>query len=138
MYTLYPTTQLTRSMPSLGANEAINMTADAESRRAKKRQTDRNAQRQHRKRQKQYIEGLEAQISLLKSAGKTEASQLAAQNLQLQDEVGLLSFNLPEVRWLTESAAPTNARSLGRDGEHTATPTRPKIKLDTQCTIGLF
>ncbi|KAI7758982.1 hypothetical protein ACKAV7_011471 [Fusarium commune] len=63
------------------------MTADAESRRAKKRQTDRNAQRQHRKRQKQYIEGLEAQISLLKSAGKTEASQLAAQNLQLQDEL---------------------------------------------------
>ncbi|KAF5973531.1 hypothetical protein FBULB1_8277 [Fusarium bulbicola] len=63
------------------------MTTDAESRRAKKRQTDRNAQRQHRKRQKQYIEGLEAQISLLKSAGKTEASQLAAQNLQLQDEL---------------------------------------------------
>nr|RBQ90457.1 hypothetical protein FVER53263_13395 [Fusarium verticillioides] len=63
------------------------MTADAESRRAKKRQTDRNAQRQHRKRQKQYIEGLEAQISLLKSADKTEASQLAAQNLQLQDEL---------------------------------------------------
>ncbi|KAF5622018.1 hypothetical protein F25303_12201 [Fusarium sp. NRRL 25303] len=63
------------------------MTADAETRRAKKRQTDRNAQRQHRKRQKQYIEGLEAQISLLKSAGKSEASQLAAQNLQLQDEL---------------------------------------------------
>ncbi|KAG5789224.1 hypothetical protein H9Q69_011728 [Fusarium xylarioides] len=74
-------------MPSLGADEALNMTADAESRRAKKRQTDRNAQRQHRKRQKQYIEGLEAQISLLKSASKTEASQLAAQNLQLQDEL---------------------------------------------------
>uniref|UniRef100_A0A0D2YE18 BZIP domain-containing protein n=1 Tax=Fusarium oxysporum (strain Fo5176) TaxID=660025 RepID=A0A0D2YE18_FUSOF len=72
------------------------MTADAESRRAKKRQTDRNAQRQHRKRQKQYIEGLEAQISLLKSAGKTEASQIAAQNLQLQDEafaVRSSSFN---------------------------------------------
>ncbi|RKL32817.1 hypothetical protein BFJ72_g10317 [Fusarium proliferatum] len=63
------------------------MTADAETRRAKKRQTDRNAQRQHRKRQKQYIEGLEAQISLLKSAGKSESSQLAAQNLQLQDEL---------------------------------------------------
>ncbi|KAF4341631.1 bZIP transcription [Fusarium beomiforme] len=63
------------------------MAADAETRRAKKRQTDRNAQRQHRKRQKQYIEGLEAQISLLKSAGKTEASQLAVQNLQLQDEL---------------------------------------------------
>lgn len=70
------------------------MTADAETRRAKKRQTDRNAQRQHRKRQKQYIEGLEAQISLLKSAGKSESSQLAAQNLQLQDEVGLLLFSL--------------------------------------------
>ncbi|KAM5353391.1 hypothetical protein ACJ41O_000041 [Fusarium nematophilum] len=59
----------------------------AELRRERKRQTDRNAQRQHRKRQKQYIEELEAQIALLKSTGQTKTSQLAAQNLTLQDEL---------------------------------------------------
>lgn len=61
----------------------------AKLRRERKRQTDRNAQREHRKRQKQYIEELEAQITLLKSPGPSETSQLATQNIRLREEVGL-------------------------------------------------
>lgn len=82
----------------------------AELRRERKRQTDRLAQRQHRKRQKQYIEELEAQIALLKTPGPSETSQLAAQNIRLQDEVGL-SFGaicLEESAKL-ENIAQTNA-----------------------------
>ncbi|KAI8649279.1 hypothetical protein NCS57_01464500 [Fusarium keratoplasticum] len=59
----------------------------AKLRRERKRQTDRNAQREHRKRQKQYIEELEAQITLLKSPGPSETSQLATQNIRLREEL---------------------------------------------------
>lgn len=60
----------------------------AESRRARKRQTDRVAQQQHRKRQKLYIEELESKVALLTSASQAQsASRLAVQNLRLQQEV---------------------------------------------------
>ncbi|KAJ3535515.1 hypothetical protein NM208_g7106 [Fusarium decemcellulare] len=71
----------------MAADETLSSMEMAEQRRERKRQTDRNAQRQHRKRQKQYIEELEAQITLLKAPGPTETSQLATQNIMLQDEL---------------------------------------------------
>jgi hypothetical protein len=62
--------------------------ATAESRLDRKRRADRVAQRNHRRRQKLYIEELEAEVALLKSASEAEtAARHATQNLRLQKEV---------------------------------------------------
>lgn len=57
---------------------------DGNTKRERKRQTDRVAQREHRKRQRQYIEQLEEQLSVLKSRDQLG---LGALNVRLQDEV---------------------------------------------------
>ncbi|KXJ85364.1 hypothetical protein Micbo1qcDRAFT_210029 [Microdochium bolleyi] len=60
----------------------------AEERRQRKRLTDRVAQRQHRKRQKLYIEELEAQLRLVKDAGaQSQLGRLAEQNFRLREEM---------------------------------------------------
>ncbi|KAI8671934.1 hypothetical protein NCS56_00655600 [Fusarium sp. Ph1] len=62
--------------------------ATAESRLDRKRRADRVAQRNHRRRQKLYIEELEAEVALLKSASEAEtAARHATQNLRLQKEL---------------------------------------------------
>ncbi|KAH6677854.1 hypothetical protein F5X68DRAFT_264014 [Plectosphaerella plurivora] len=77
-----------RAAGQQGADMGAAAPDGAETRRARKRQTDRVAQQQHRKRQKQYIEELESQVALLKSASQNQAaSRLAIQNLKLQTEL---------------------------------------------------
>lgn len=56
-------------------------------RRERKRQTDRVAQREHRKRQKLYIEQLEAQLKILKSSDQSETARLAVENFRMREEV---------------------------------------------------
>jgi hypothetical protein len=69
-------------------SKAGNGTVDeTEKRRERKRFTDRVAQRQHRKRQKLYIEELEAKLRVLRSGGQSEVAQLTAHNARLYDEV---------------------------------------------------
>lgn len=76
-----------RSRAAAQRDAAASAPSGGESRRERKRQTDRVAQQQHRKRQKLYIEELESQVALLKSAGQAQSSsRLAVQNLKLQQE----------------------------------------------------
>jgi hypothetical protein len=56
-------------------------------RRERKRETDRVAQREHRKRQKLYVEELEQQIRVLQSRDQSDIAKIASQNLRLKDEV---------------------------------------------------
>lgn len=63
-----------------------------EQRRARKRQTDRVAQQQHRKRQKVYIEQLETQLNIIKSSDQSEVARLATQNFRLREEVAHPEF----------------------------------------------
>lgn len=88
-----PTASLGVVMPGTSRRASANAATDdtaatAESRQDRKRRTDRVAQRNHRRRQKLYIEELEAEVALLKSASETEtAARHATQNLHLQKEV---------------------------------------------------
>ncbi|KAJ3462290.1 hypothetical protein MRS44_007076 [Fusarium solani] len=84
----------------------------AELRRERKRQTDRMAQRQHRKRQKQYIEELEAQIALLKTPGPSETSQLATQNIRLQDELKQMHSLWDEMESILQRQRELRQRSI--------------------------
>lgn len=58
-------------------------------RRERKRQSDRVAQREHRKRQKLYIEELESQLKILKTTDQSETSRLATENIRMREEVCL-------------------------------------------------
>lgn len=66
------------------------MTEDshAKQRLERKRATDRVAQREHRKRQKDYIEELEAQLQMVKGDGRDGLAQLMEENERLRKEVG--------------------------------------------------
>jgi hypothetical protein len=60
----------------------------AQARKERKRENDRLAQREHRKRQRQYVEELEAQLELFRQApGAGELSSLLEENQQLRKEV---------------------------------------------------
>lgn len=61
--------------------------ADGSSKRERKRQTDRLAQREHRKRQRQYIEKLEDQLNVLQSRDQSEVVRLGTLNFRLKAEV---------------------------------------------------
>lgn len=57
-------------------------------RRERKRTTDRAAQREHRRRQKLYVEELEAQLALVREGNAGEqVAQLMKENERLQKEV---------------------------------------------------
>lgn len=61
---------------------------DCTRRRERKRNTDRIAQREHRKRQKQYVEELEARIDLMiNSTGSGKNVALMKENASLREEV---------------------------------------------------
>ena len=60
------------------------------SRKERKRIADRNAQREHRKRQKRHVEELEAQLALVREGGASEVASLISENCQLRSEVGPL------------------------------------------------
>lgn len=63
------------------------------SRKERKRIADRNAQREHRKRQKRHVEELEAQLALVSEGGASEIASLVAENTQLRTEVGFRPFS---------------------------------------------
>jgi hypothetical protein len=61
---------------------------DIDQRRERKRATDREAQREHRKRQKEYIEELETQLEFVKQTSCTkQVAALLAENEKLHQEV---------------------------------------------------
>jgi hypothetical protein len=63
----------------------------AEDRRERKRASDRLAQREHRKRQREYIDELEAQLKLIKEGSHSESvAVLVAENERLKAEVRFL------------------------------------------------
>ncbi|KAF7554066.1 hypothetical protein G7Z17_g3175 [Cylindrodendrum hubeiense] len=83
---------------------------EAEKRRERKRFTDRVAQRQHRKRQKLYIEELEDQLRVLRSGGQSEVAQLTAHNARLYDEV----MNIRTQVWPTSTGSDADEPKLKR------------------------
>jgi hypothetical protein len=67
--------------------------SQARQRLEQKRATDRAAQREHRKRQKQYVHELEAQLELVKSRhGSESLALLMKENERLQAEVILAIY----------------------------------------------
>jgi hypothetical protein len=63
--------------------------ADITRRRERKRATDRAAQREHRRRQKLYIEDLEAQLALVRDGSlDDQLAQVMRENDKLRTEVG--------------------------------------------------
>jgi hypothetical protein len=72
-----------------GQREAASKAAEMDnSGRDKKRIRDRKAQREHRKRQKTYVEGLEAQIEKLSNLPASERSSLLwKENERLRQQV---------------------------------------------------
>lgn len=68
---------------------------EPQARKARKRVTDRLAQREHRRRQKLYVEELEAQLKGLKDKSTAnQVSTLMEENGRLRDEVGALLLSL--------------------------------------------
>ncbi|KAI9040203.1 uncharacterized protein KD926_008527 [Aspergillus affinis] len=66
----------------------------AEDRRENKRASDRLAQREHRRRQSEYIDELEAQLKLIKEGSQSESvATLVAENERLKSEVPTSSNN---------------------------------------------
>lgn len=64
-------------------------------RRERKRATDRTAQREHRRRQKLYVEELEARLELLQNSNPNDQlGQVLKENEELRKEVGLPLFLL--------------------------------------------
>lgn len=61
-------------------------------RRERKRATDRVAQREHRRRQKLYIEDLESQLAFIREGSTSQqVGELMRENKMLRDEVCLTS-----------------------------------------------
>ncbi|OAL54589.1 hypothetical protein IQ07DRAFT_640094 [Pyrenochaeta sp. DS3sAY3a] len=60
------------------------------SRKERKRVADRIAQREHRKRQKRYVEDLESQLTLAREGGQSEMAAILAENRSLRREVAQL------------------------------------------------
>ncbi|KAL2202237.1 hypothetical protein CC79DRAFT_1401903 [Sarocladium strictum] len=71
-------------------------------RRERKRETDRVAQREHRKRQKLYVEELEQQIRVLQSRDQSDVAKIASQNLRLKDELRQMRALWDEMEGLME------------------------------------
>jgi hypothetical protein len=64
--------------------------ADIRRRRERKRATDRAAQREHRRRQKLYVEDLEAQLALVRCGSlDDQLAQVMRENEKLRAEVSL-------------------------------------------------
>ncbi|KAG7119850.1 hypothetical protein HYQ44_004346 [Verticillium longisporum] len=99
----------------------------ASARKERKRLTDRVAQREHRKRQKQYIEELEAQLSMLKEGGQSDVAQLAARNLRLYDELKQMHALWDEMEQLL-----LRQRQLRRTSTVNLLSARPDSQIDTQ------
>lgn len=68
----------------------INNATSSSDRRERKRQTDRVAQQQHRKRQKKYVEELEEKLRVLQSSDQSEIVRLGNENFQLRQTVSLV------------------------------------------------
>ena len=65
--------------------------ADIRRRRERKRATDRAAQREHRRRQKLYVEDLEAQLALVREGSlDDQLAQVMRENDKLRTEVSAL------------------------------------------------
>ncbi|CAK7204829.1 hypothetical protein SEUCBS139899_007591 [Sporothrix eucalyptigena] len=75
-------------------------------RKQRKRDTDRLAQREHRKRQKQYVQDLEVELAFLKQQPtQSQISQLCEENKQLRQEVNAYRDTLSRIQSLLSSRA---------------------------------
>lgn len=76
-------------------NDGPQQNTEPQARKARKRATDRLAQREHRRRQKLYVEELESQLKGLKhKSTANQVSILMEENGRLRNEVGALFLSL--------------------------------------------
>ncbi|KAM5372125.1 hypothetical protein ACJZ2D_007658 [Fusarium nematophilum] len=98
------------------AGEPLGQAQDTKKQR--KRDTDRLAQREHRRRQKQHIQDLEAEVSLLKQQpSHSQVVQLVEENKLLKEELAALRGVLGSVRSLLDTLPPSSSR-LGASAPH--------------------
>lgn len=118
-----------RHQPGQGDPAGQNIASTASERRERKRQTDRVAQQQHRKRQKKYIEELEHKLGVLQSGDQSEIVRLGTENFRLRQTVGLIHPSVRQAEKCSLCAdtgvnplAEVFARTMGRDGALASAP----------------
>lgn len=111
------------SSRSADSDRAASLSTDGrdEQRRARKRATDRKSQREHRERQRAYIQQLEETVRTLTETcatnGNERAARLVKEQERLQDKCNRLESVLRRIKGMIGDEFNTNAAGAMPDGE---------------------
>lgn len=103
---------------------------DEQSRKARKRATDRKAQREHRLRQKEYVRQLEKTVEELKVDRPRDEviCELLEEKSRLQERCHALATRLSRVRTLVmEDSSMTQGHDSSSDEAHDSYPSNPHL-----------
>jgi hypothetical protein len=109
----------------------------AKDRKARKRETDRTAQREHRRRQKVYVQQLQEAVQDL-SARQTRDERLdylLAERVRLQELCRSLSSRLERVKQIAVSAEPLTKNEPSREKDSNETQPQQNTMLQTPATV---
>ncbi|CAK7237834.1 hypothetical protein SBRCBS47491_010166 [Sporothrix bragantina] len=100
----------------------------ADVRKQRKRDTDRIAQREHRKRQRQYVQDLEVELAFLKQQpSHSQISQLCEENKQLRQEVNCYRQTILSIQSLIADETQAQVRPGGTASLTLSSPARASI-----------